>query len=208
MALVLIAVLIGGCYNKNTGAANVGSLNFTLPAFPETGSYAVEVFTEMHYQPSYGVQEVPRLLPPAGSVPVTGKELAYSTVAEYQALSVPDQVAQAYNAAKAQDLYRINCAVCHGESLQGDGRITQMTRADGTLVMNRGPFPANLMLDATKASSDGDLYAFISQGGREGLVTRLRGRASGSSMPEFRLLLTEEDRWTLVQFLRLRIGGQ
>ena len=194
VALVWLSALAGGCYNKTTGAASVVGVNFTLPAFPQTGSNTVQVFTEMHYQPSYGVQEIPRLLPPTDSVPVTGKEISYASMEEYQALTVPDRSAQLYDPASARHLYQINCMVCHGEDLRGDGRIVQ--------YMNSGPLPADLTLGVTKDASDGELYAFISGGGRQGIASRLRGRASRSPMPEFRLLLTEEERWALVQFLR------
>ena len=43
----------------------------------------------MHYQPSYRVQEGPRILPPEGSVPVTGREITYGSLEEYEELSVP-----------------------------------------------------------------------------------------------------------------------
>ena len=35
-----------------------------------TGSYPVDVFTEMHYQQSYRSQEPPRLMPAEGAVPL------------------------------------------------------------------------------------------------------------------------------------------
>ena len=36
------------------------------------GSYPLDIFYEMHYQPSYKVQEPPRLSPPASAVPWYG----------------------------------------------------------------------------------------------------------------------------------------
>lgn len=204
-ALFVLAAV--GCYNPSTGAASVGdSVQFTLPAFPQTGGNAVEVFTEMHYQPSFRTQEGPRLLPPVDSVPVTGREIRYTTADEYFVLTVPARAAQSYDQARAQNLYNINCSVCHGTGLAGDGRITQMTRADGTRVMSKGPFPANLTLDITRSSTDGELFGFISKGGRQGLAATLRGRESTSPMPEFMRLLNEQERWWLVQFLRGKIG--
>ena len=75
LLLVALLVVTSGCGNFRTGEMEVpGIVRFKLPAFPSTGSSAVLVFTEMHYQPSYRSQEGPRLLPPADSVPVTGKE--------------------------------------------------------------------------------------------------------------------------------------
>ena len=199
LIFALFALVAVGCYNTRTGAANIGdSIQFTLPAFPQTGSNAVQVFTEMHYQPSYRVQAGPRLLPPADSVPVTGREIRYNTAEEYFELTIPDRAAQSYNQAQAQSLYNINCLVCHGLGLTGDGPIRPF--------MDRGPFPANLTLDITSSSTDGELFGFISKGGRQGLAATLRGRESSSPMPEFMRLLNEDERWWLVQFLRGQIG--
>ena len=206
--MVLLALAAAGCYNNNTGDASIGdAVNFKLPAFPESGAHSVQVFTEMHYQPSYKSQEGPRLLPPADSVPITGKEVRYDSLEEYGVLEIPAESAQSYNDAEAQQLYDINCSVCHGQGLQGDGPITTLTRADGTLVWNVSPFPANLTdAETTVASTDGELFAFISLGGRQGSSSLLRGRESTSPMPEFMRLLSEDERWRLVQFLRTRIG--
>ena len=64
---LLFVVVTSGCYDSKTGKVEFGgAINFELPAFPETGSHAVLVFSEMHYSDSYRVQEVPRLLPPEG----------------------------------------------------------------------------------------------------------------------------------------------
>ena len=72
--------------------------------------------------------------------------------------------------------------------------------------MSRGPFPVDLTLELTRSASDGGLFAFISNGGRQGLAAVLRGRESQSPMPEFMRLLNEDERWWLVQFLRGKIG--
>lgn len=197
--LVLLGATATACYDNNTGRTNIGgAVNFKLPAFPETGANAVQVFTEMHYQPAYRIQEAPRLLPPPDSVPVTGKEVTYATLQDYQKLAVPARTLGSYDAAKAERLYIINCLVCHGKLLRGDGPILGF--------MKRGPFPADLTSDGTKGSGDGELFGFITAGGRQGLAARLRGRESSSPMPEFRRLLTEEERWALVQYLRAKIG--
>ena len=199
LGLVLCAVVAAACYNNNTGETNIGGeINFTLPAFPETGGNAVQIFTEMHYQPSFRSQEGPRLLPPPDSVPVTGRELRYASLDEYRDLEIPDGLARSYDPATAQRLYEINCTVCHGPGLRGDGPMVEF--------MTRGPFPADLTSDATRGSTDGELFGFITGGGRQGLAAILRGRESASPMPEFRRLLTEEERWGLVQLLRSRIG--
>ncbi len=190
-----VAVTAVGCYDNNSGRTEVGpGVNFKLPAFPETGDNTVQVFTEMHYQPSYRIQEGPRILPPEDSVPVTGREIRYTSLEEYADLSVPQAAKENYDHEATRKLYETNCQVCHGPGLRGDGPILPF--------MTRGPFPADLTLDLTQSSSDGELFGFITGGGRQGLSTILRGRPSASPMPEFGKLLPENDRWALVQFLR------
>ena len=191
-AMALIAL---GCSNPRTGAVEIyGIAEFNTVAFPETGSNPIEVFNEMHYQPSYRSQEGPRLLPPPDSVPVSGRELRYATLEEYRGLTVPDGVAESYDRAAAAELFRVNCVVCHGVTLKGDGPIRPF--------MTRGPFPADLTGDITQGSTDGELFAFITRGGRQGLAATESGRESQSPMPEFLLLLTEQERWALAMYLR------
>ena len=195
-ALLLLLVVAAGCYNNNTGETRIpGVANITLPAFPETGSHAVEIFTEMHFQPTYRSQESPRLLPPPDSVPVTGREIKL-TVAELEEVPVPQNVQTAYDAdpSGVAKLFSVNCAVCHGESARGDGTVAS--------YITRGPKPADLTLGVTHDSTVGELFGFISGGGRQGVALTERGLESQSPMPEFRLLLTEEERWSLVLFLR------
>ncbi len=199
LLLIALAMIASACYDSATGETEVyGIANFTLPAFPGSGAHAVEMFNEMHYQPWHKSQEGPRLLPPPGSVPVSGKELAYTSLEEYQVLSVPDAVLEAYDEAAAQELYTINCQVCHGLGLKGDGQVRNF--------MTRGPFPADLTIDITRSATDGALFGFITDGGRQGQAAVLRGRRTASPMPEFGLLLTEGERWMLVMYLRSKQG--
>ncbi len=207
VALILAAT---ACYNNNTGDTNIGgAINFKLPAFPETGANAVQVFTEMHYQPSYRVQEGPRLLPPEGSVPITGRELRYASAEEYKALTAPAGIVGRYNSTggrEAQRLFAVNCVVCHGISLKGDGPITTLIGADGGLAMDGGPLPADLTSEFTVRATNGELFGFITGGGRQGQASILSGRPTRSPMPEFQRLLTEEERWQLTLYLRGLIG--
>jgi mono/diheme cytochrome c family protein len=200
--LVAVAAVIG-CYNTATGDASIGgAINFKLPAFPETGGNAVQVFTEMHYQPSYRAQEVPRLLPPVGSVPReprSGGEIVYASMDEYEVLTPDDDYED--DALNGQRLYQVNCLVCHGSNLDGRGPIT-------TYPYSGGPVPANLMAaptvdspEVTRTATQGEIFGFISCGGRQGCALRLRGLASASPMPEFRRLLSVEDRWDLAVYL-------
>ena len=59
MVTILLAALLvsSGCYNSKTGEVKVGgAISFELPVFPKTGSHAVQIFSEMHYSPSYRAQ--------------------------------------------------------------------------------------------------------------------------------------------------------
>ena len=206
-AAVSFALVALGCYNNNTGETSIGgAVNFTLPAFPETGANAIQVFTEMHYQPSYRAQQGPRLLPPSDSVPITGRELRYSSLEAYQGLEIPRELASTYVPARGQRLFAVNCVVCHGATLKGSEEQQESEKATFLKFNPRPPLPANLKGAATKSASNGELFGFISGGGRQGLSAVLRGRESASPMPEFGRLLTVEERWTLVQFLRSQIA--
>ena len=141
-----------------------------------------------------GTGKSPGTLVHPDSVPVTGKELSYDSLEDYRQLKLPDQTITSYNYAKARRLYEVNCMVCHGPKMKGDGPIRPF--------MNRGPFPADLTHASTRETTDGELFAFISLGGRQGLSAALRNRKSTSPMPEFRRLLTEQERWNLVQYVR------
>ena len=206
-AAVALGLLVAGCYDNNTGETNIGgAVNFKLPAFPETGANAIQIFTEMHYQPSYRAQEGPRLLPPFESVPITGREQRYSSLEAYQGVEIPSELVSSYDPARGQLLFAVNCVVCHGPTLKGSEEQEESLKAPFLKFNPRPPLPANLTADLTKGASDGELFGFISGGGRQGLAAILRERESASPMPEFGLLLTVKERWTLVQYLRSQIG--
>ena len=203
VSLALLASL--GCYNNNTGETRIsGDIRFKLPAFPETGSNKVQIFTEMHYQPSYRSQEGPRLLTPDGAVPITGAEVVLTSTDAYKELANPGGDADNGGA-----LYARNCAVCHGETLQGDGAITRF---------ETNVIPANLKEELTVNRTDGEIYGIISFGGNTAYGTRVTAltdpsldpngcvNAGSCPMPEFRKLLSEAERWDLVSYLRQEQG--
>ena len=80
--------------------------------------------------------------------------------------------------AAGESLYQIYCWSCHGETGLGDGA------AGGAM----GSKPANFQDDRVKSQSDGAMFWKITHG---------RG-----TMPPFGDVLTEEQRWQLVSFLR------
>lgn len=66
------------------------------------GSYPLDIFYEMHYQPSFKDHEPPRLTTPASAVP-------------YYEVQVSNH--------DGGELYDINCAMCHGPLGKGDGAV-------------------------------------------------------------------------------------
>lgn len=71
------------------------------------GSYPLDIFYEMHYQPSYKISEPPRL-------------------------SVPDTAVAWYpppkNTSFTDDgghMFQVNCSMCHGATGKGDGAVLQ-----------------------------------------------------------------------------------
>ena len=217
IALMLVAALLAlaslGCYNIRTGRVDVGgAINFKLPAFTQTGPHAVDIFTEMHFQPSYRTQEGPRILPPPDSVPITGKEIEYKSVEEYQALEIPTGIASdSGTLSRARHTFETNCQVCHGSNLRGedgDARILPyLANATGAKPRNLVDVKLNseggqIIGAASDDTTDGEIYAWITYGGQAGFASALRDRPTTSWMPQFGRLLSEEERWELVMLIR------
>jgi copper transport protein len=78
-------------------------------------------------------------------------------------------------------LYTTHCLACHGPGGRGDGPTGQVLR----------PPPADLAIHtAPGVHPDGQLFAWITAG------------YPGSAMPAYETLLTEAERWHLVNFIR------
>ena len=159
------------------------------------GTYQVEVFYEMHYAQSHRSQEPPRLYPAPGAVPFT---MVGDDVLHVQDLVV---TRTAETEAIGEKLYNVNCIMCHGIAGDGSGPVRAF------LIRWGGIPPANLTGPATTAASDQDLHNFIAEGGRIGYASQQAGVPSPSTMPTFRKLLTAEEQWMLVHYLR-DIQGQ
>ena len=144
------------------------------------GTYQVDIFPEMHYNQSLKRQEPPRLDPPEGAVPITGREVAldFATAIETaNPLPVTQEVIEG-----AAELYRVNCSICHGTQGLGDGTVGVMLERDGYVR------PPALVRDATQSQPDGHIFWTISNG----VVV----------MPRFGPLISEDGRWSLVHYLR------
>ncbi|MCY4436103.1 MAG: cytochrome c [Chloroflexi bacterium] len=139
--------------------------------------YVWDVFPEMHYQQSYRQQEPPRRLPPADSVPVTGKAREYS-FAEAVEIANPLSSTPA-RIESGEQLFMTNCKHCHG----ADGR------GEGPVGLYFDPLPQAMQGDRiTNERTDGEIYWILTN--------------SLGNMPSFGNLLTPEERWELILFIR------
>ena len=180
---LLIAVFLLGVVS--TGCVSFGR-----------GAYQVDIFTEMHYTQAYRSQEPPRLYPATGSVPFQLVGAGPLVVEELTLAKTADTVDL------GMDLYGVNCAVCHGDAGIGDGPMEDF------LIKWGGIRPPDLTSPTTAGRSDDDLLGLISEGGSTKLTFAQLGIAPPAeidnriSMPIFRKLLTQEERWMLVHYLR------
>jgi mono/diheme cytochrome c family protein len=153
----------------------IGVLIATTACGPTT--YPADVFPEMHYSPADRRQEPPREAPPADAVPVTGSTPHYSfddaTPLANPTPNTPD------NLQHAQNLARINCVACHGQSGHGDGPVASYFSPVR---------PVDFRSQRVQARTDGQLFWLIANG--------------IGNMPAFRNLLSENDLWAMVLYVR------
>ena len=156
------------------------------------GSYPVDFFTEMHYNQSFKLQEPPSLSGVPEAVPITGRE-ANITLAQARVLENPFETNQTIIAQGSQ-LFEINCAVCHGTSGQGDGPMEVHLATAGYRSA-----PADLTSSGPSGSkSEGEIYLVITNG-----FAKAYGLPVDQFvMPPFQKLLTPEDRWAIVSYIR------
>lgn len=87
---------------------------------------------------------------------------------------------------EAERLYLIQCAICHGPALDGNGPLFKG---------GQGPYPVaprNLMDDYTKGLTDGDLYHAITFG--------------KGAMGPYASQLRPEQRWWVIKYIRGKQG--
>ena len=161
------------------------------------GTYPLDFFYEMHYQVSFRSQEPPRLMPAAQSVPITGKEVKLTSLEMAEELTnpIPNQEIE-----RGAELFNINCTMCHGAGARGDGPTLEiMTNKDPEVGIPYGYdpiLPPDLVLGLI-SRSDGWIFAMISN--RDLILTDPN---LDKVMPQFEKLLTAEERWMLVNYIR------
>jgi mono/diheme cytochrome c family protein len=155
--------------------ALAGALSACTP-----GAYTFDIFREMHYQESQRLLEPNRLAPPAGAIPISGKSPAVSfeqAAALQNPVPATDQSRQ-----QARQLFLTNCSACHGRNADGQSEVATRFAAAGAVP------PPDFRSSRVQGHTDGQLYWLISNG--------------ISNMPPFGDLLTDEQRWTIVQYIR------
>ncbi len=148
------------------------------------GTYPLDFFYEMHYQQSYKVHEPPRVSVPDGAVPITGREL--STTKN----PIPGQGIE-----EGARLYAANCAFCHGVTGNGEdptlqGPVLRIMRESYGYGTEARPYTITPDLTSPDVIDDPDVTIF-------GWIT-----SGVTVMPAFDKLLTVEERWMLVNYIR------
>jgi len=121
------------------------------------------------------------LLPPEGTIPVTGVPFPYGN-SEEEAIRAGLELTNPLqptpeNLARGKHRFESACFVCHGAAGEGDGPI-----------IGRFPNPASLIVDHAKSYPDGRIYHVITHG--QGI------------MPSHALQVLPEERWAVVLYLR------
>jgi mono/diheme cytochrome c family protein len=85
---------------------------------------------------------------------------------------------------RGQELFALNCAMCHGPKGRGDGIV-------GAALVNH---PADMAGESVLSMSDGDIFMTISNG--------VRDKPPAWRMPPLNENLTVRERWDVVNFVR------
>lgn len=153
---------------------------------PDDAIAAVPWFSVMKRSIAIEPYRVAHPGPVPGTVPITGTEVVPPAIPANEAtlnrLQNPVQTTAA-SLERGRDRYQIYCQVCHGAEGLGNGPVA--------------PALANTVRNLTeprmRARSDGWIYAVISNG-------------FGALMPEYRSKLNREDRWHIVNYVRVLQG--
>jgi mono/diheme cytochrome c family protein len=127
----------------------------------------------MEIQPSFKPMEKPLPVPPK-SIPIEG-------AAYISGLGAPENPVPAdeVSLARGEQLFDINCAICHGQEGLGNGKVGMVFTVH----------PANLTLPAVQDLSDGAIFLIVSRG-------------VPNRMPALNENLTVRDRWDVVNYVR------
>lgn len=154
---------------------------------PDDAIAAVPWFSVMYYGPAIQEYKVNPPRPPVeGTVPVSGgvprMEILPANLPAINALRNPAQ-RTAESIERGRDRYEIYCTPCHGSAGDGQGPVP---------VGANLPFVPSLLTAQARGYTDGYLYALVRHG---------RGL-----MPAYGDRIFEEDRWHVVNYVRVLQG--
>ncbi|ANE51910.1 c-type cytochrome [Flavisolibacter tropicus] len=122
----------------------------------------------------------------AFNFPIAAGDSGYAQAASYASPIASMKITPA-QMKEAERLYLINCAICHGSALDGNGPLWKG---------GDGPYPAaprNLKDDYTKKLADGQIYHVITYG---------KGQ-----MGSYASQVHPDQRWWIVSYIRSKQGG-
>jgi mono/diheme cytochrome c family protein len=129
--------------------------------------------TQMSSQPSIDYDQGPRLAAPVSAIPIQGPELIAGQPATEP---LPPTAASLQ---RGQVLYGLNCALCHGATGVGDGKVG---------IFFAPTKPANLTGPAVQSLSANQLFVIVTQG--------------AGVMPPLAENLTVAERWDVINYVR------
>jgi mono/diheme cytochrome c family protein len=167
--------------HRKLAVGGVFALLGILAACSSSGTYPVDIFSEMHYTEAYRTFEPPRFLSPDGAVAVDEGGAEYSAE-DLGQLENPIDADEA-SVARGQVLFDVNCVVCHGAQGAGDGPMAP------EFVKYAAPRPpADLTEQRLRDVPDSYIYGVVHNG--LGL------------MPAFGDLIQGNEIWDLVNYVR------
>jgi len=188
LASGVVVVSCGGAKGENPGQAYAPDMYY---------SRAYETFGYNNLEETHNLKErganytgtpVPGTMArgDAFSFPYPEGDSGYAQSATYKS-PLPTMNITPTQMKEAERLYLINCGICHGSALDGNGPLWKG---------GEGPYPAaprNLLDDYTKSLSDGQIYHAITYG--KGLM----GAYASQVHPE--------QRWWITAYIRNKQGG-
>ncbi len=167
--------------------AGVVACNETMRRFPGPDDVVALIpwFANMRDHVAIQPYKMP-LQPVDGTVPITGVEIVLPAIPtnrdQLGRLRNPMQ-RTASSIERGRDRYEIYCQLCHGDEGRGDGPVA--------------PAMANIVRNLTDPNqvnqTDGWIYAVIANG-------------FGALMPEYGSKVSPEDRWHIVNYVRVLQG--
>ena len=149
--------------------------------FPKGGAYPIDIFTEMHYSQAFRSQEPPRLDGVRGAEVFVGLGTDETLVLQLTR-------EREYVPAVASRLFAVNCSVCHGVNGRGDCPVAIFLTTPELTRDPKTAYSAPPDLTESRERLDKDaLFGIVSSG--------------INVMPRFELLLSEEDRWDIVNYV-------